>query len=106
MISLEDFQKIDLRIGKIENAEKLPKSEKLIKLEINLGSEKRTVVAGIGQNYEVDELLGQLVVVVTNLEPKEIMGVKSEGMILAADTQKGPVIVVPLSQVNPGTKVR
>lgn len=105
MISIEDFNKLDLRVGKIENVEKI-ENTKLIKLIINLGETRKTIVAGIGGKYDVEELLGQLVIVVNNLEPKEIRGVKSEGMLLAVDSENGPVLVVPLEQVTPGSKVR
>ena len=106
MISFEDFQKIDLRVAKVLQAEKIENSSKLIKLEIDLGQEKRTIVAGIGEKYSPEELIGQLIIIVTNLEPKEIKGIKSEGMLLAVDSQNGPVLVVPLEQVFPGEKVR
>jgi methionyl-tRNA synthetase len=106
MISFEDFQKIDLRIAKILKAEKVENSDKLIKLEIDLGNEQRIIVAGIGKKYQPEDLIGQLIVVVANLEPKEIKGVKSQGMLLAVDSQNGPVLLVPLEQVLPGNKIR
>ncbi len=106
MIKLEEFQKCDLRIGKIEKAEKIENFDRLLKLEVDLGEEKRTIIAGIGENYEPEELLGQLIVLVVNLEPKEIRGFKSEGMLLAVETKNGPVLIVPLSQVPPGSKVK
>ncbi len=105
-ISFEDFEKLDLKVAKILQAEKIENSDKLIKLEIDLGTEKRTIVAGIGKKYAPEELIGQLIVVVANLEPKEIKGIKSEGMLLAADSENGPVLIVPLEQVFVGTKVR
>lgn len=105
MITIDDFNKLDLRIGKIENAEKI-ENTKLIKLLVNLGEIKKTIVAGIGEKYDIEDLLGQLVVIVNNLEPKEIKGIKSEGMLLAVDSQEGPVLIVPLEQVVPGSKVR
>ena len=105
MISIEDFNKIDLRIGKIEEAEKI-EGTKLVKLLVNLGKDKKTIVAGIGEKYDIEELLGQLIVVVNNLEPKEVKGIKSEGMLLAVDSENGPVLIVPLEQVFPGSKVR
>ena len=105
MISIEDFNKLDLRIGKIEEAEKI-EGTKLVKLLVNLGDSKKTIVAGIGEKYDIEELLGQLIVVVNNLEPKEIRGIKSEGMLLAVDSENGPVLIVPLEQVFPGSKVR
>jgi methionyl-tRNA synthetase len=106
MITFEDFQKIDLRVAKIIKAEKVENSDKLVKLEIDLGNEKRTIVAGIGKKYSPEELMGQLIIVVANLEPKEIKGIKSEGMLLAADSENGPVLIVPLEQVYVGTKVK
>ena len=106
MITLEDFQKIDLRVAKILQAERVENSNKLVKLEIDLSKEKRTIVAGIGEKYSPEELIGQLIVVVANLEPKEIKGIKSEGMLLAVDSQNGPVLIVPLEQVFVGEKVR
>jgi methionyl-tRNA synthetase len=107
MISLEDFKKIDLRVAKILQAERVENSQKLIKLQVDLGEEeKRTIVAGIGEKYEPEELIGQLIVVVSNLEPKEIKGIKSEGMLLAVDSKNGPVLIVPLEQVFVGEKIR
>jgi methionyl-tRNA synthetase len=106
MISLEDFKKIDLRVAKILQAEKVENSQKLIKIQADLGEEKRTIVAGIGEKYEPEELIGQLIIVVSNLEPKEIKGIKSEGMLLAVDSKNGPVLIVPLEQVFVGEKIK
>lgn len=106
MIKIEDFQKLDLRVAKILQAERIEGSDKLLKLQIDLGKEKRTLVAGIGKKYEPGDLIGQLIIVVANLESKEIQGIKSEGMLLAVDSQNGPVLVVPLEQVFVGEKVR
>lgn len=106
MIKLEDFQKLDLRVAKILQAEKIEGSDKLLKLQIDIGEEKRTLVAGIGNKYQPGDLIGQLIVVIANLEPKEIRGIRSEGMLLAVDSQNGPVLVVPLEQVFAGEKVK
>jgi methionyl-tRNA synthetase len=105
MINIDDFKKIDLRVAKIEQVEKIENS-KLLKLIVDLGNEKRTIVAGIGEKYQPEELLGQLIVVVANLEPKEIRGIKSEGMLLAVEDDKGPVLIVPLEQVTAGSKIK
>ncbi|GIW65968.1 MAG: hypothetical protein KatS3mg094_487 [Candidatus Parcubacteria bacterium] len=105
MISINDFSKIDLRVAKIENVERIDNS-KFLKLYIDLGSEKRIIVAGIGEKYQPEELLGQLIIVVVNLEPKIIKGIKSEGMLLAVDDDRGPVIIVPLEQVIVGSRVK
>lgn len=83
MVSIEDFQKLDLRVGKIESAEMVAGANKLLKLTVDIGDEKRTVVAGIASAYEPDEIVGKTVVVVANLEPATIRGVESNGMILA-----------------------
>ena len=84
-ISFDDFTKLDLRVGEILAAEKVPKSKKLLKFEVDLGFEKRTIVSGIAQSYpRADQLVGMKVVVVANLKPAKLMGIKSEGMILCA----------------------
>lgn len=104
-ITIDDFKKIDLRIAKIEQVEKI-EGTKLLKLNINLGKENKTIVANLGDKYSQEELLGQLIVIVANLEPKEIKGVKSEGMLLATESENGPVLIVPLEQVFAGSKIR
>lgn len=106
MITLEEFQKIDLRVAKILQAERIKNSDKLIKLEIDLGKEKRIIVAGIGKKYSPEQLIGQLIIIVANLEPKEIMGLKSQGMLLAVNSKNGPVLIVPLEQVFTGEKIK
>jgi len=106
-ITIKDFAKLDLRVGKILRVEKIEGTDKLYKLEVDLGSEKRTIVSGIADKYSIEELEGQLIIVVANLEEKVIKGVKSEGMLLAVDDEEaGPVLVVPLTQVKVGSKVR
>ncbi|MCC5832324.1 MAG: methionine--tRNA ligase [Chlamydiales bacterium] len=82
-IGIDDFAKVDLRVGLIRKAEKLPKSKKLLKLEVDLGFETRTLLSGISQHYTAEELIGKKVVVVANLKPATIMGVESQGMVLA-----------------------
>jgi len=105
MISFEDFKKIELKIGKILKAEKIEGSDKLLLLEVDLGNEKRQIVAGIGKKYESSSLVGKNVVVVANLEPKKLMGYESQGMILAADRGGEPVLLVPEEEVEPGSSV-
>lgn len=83
-IEIQDFQKLDLRVGTILQAEKLPKSKKLLKLIVDIGIEKRTIVSGISHHYTPEELVGKKVIVVANLKPALVMGVESQGMILAA----------------------
>jgi len=83
MVSITDFQKIELRIGEVVTAEPVPGADKLLKLTVDLGTEQRTMVAGVALVYRPEELIGRQVVVVANLEPATIRGVRSEGMILA-----------------------
>jgi methionyl-tRNA synthetase len=104
-LSFEQFQKWDLRVAKVLSAERVPKSKKLLKLEVDFG-EKRTVVAGIGQDYSPEELPGKEIIVVANLEPTKIMGVESQAMLLAARDEKGLKLIVPEGEILPGTKVK
>ena len=88
-ITIDDFAKIDLRIAKVLKAERVPKSEKLLKLQVELGSEQRQILAGIAKKYVPEELIGKLVVIVANLQPAQLMGQESQGMILAASDTNG-----------------
>ncbi len=104
-IDIEYFRRIDIRIGRILDAEKIEKSKKLIKLKVDLGDEVRQVVAGIAETYKPEELKGRLVVVLTNLKPAKFMGVESRGMILAADVDGKAILIQPEREVKPGTRV-
>jgi methionine--tRNA ligase beta chain len=106
MISFDEFKKLDLRVAKVIRAEKIEGSKNLLRLEIDLGSEKRQIVAGISQFYEPEDLIGKEIVVVANLEPKKLMGIESQGMLLAAEKDGEPVILVPEKEVPPGTTIR
>ena len=107
MINFEEFKKIDLRVAKIIAAEKVQESENLVKLEIDLGTElgKRQILAGIQKYYQPEELMGRQIIVVTNLEPKKMMGMESQGMLLAADINGEPILLMPDKQVPPGSKI-
>ncbi|MET1125135.1 MAG: methionine--tRNA ligase [Archaeoglobaceae archaeon] len=105
-ISIEDFQKLDIRVGRVVSAERIPKSRKLLRLEVDVGGEIRQIVAGIAETYEPEELKGKLVVVLTNIKPAKLMGVESRGMLLAADVDGKAVLLVPEKEVEPGTKIR
>ncbi|MGB9703537.1 MAG: methionine--tRNA ligase subunit beta [Candidatus Micrarchaeia archaeon] len=105
MLSYEEFSKLDLRIAKIEEVEEIEGSEKLYKLTISLGEEKRTIVAGIRKEYKKEELLGKEIVIVANLEPKTIKGIVSRGMLLAAVDNGKISLLIPEKEVTPGTKV-
>jgi methionyl-tRNA synthetase len=105
-IGYEEFQKIDLRVAKILEAEAVPKSTKLVKLKIDCG-EVRTIVAGILQDYRPEDLIGKSIVVVVNLKPTKLMGVESRGMLLATDAEKGGLALVTFDkETPPGAKVR
>lgn len=107
MISIDDFSKIELKVGTILEAEELVESEKLIKLKVDLGEEiPRQVLAGIKKWYKAPDLVGKQVVVVANLEPRQMMGLQSQGMMLAADTEDGPIFLTVPKDVTPGTKIR
>lgn len=106
VIKFDDFLKLDIRIGLILKAEKIEKSEKLIILSVDLGEdESRQIVAGIAKKYNPEDLEGLSVTVLANLEEREIMGYRSEGMVLAVGGEDGPVLISPLEQVTPGKKV-
>ncbi len=104
-LKFEDFKKADLRVGKILKAEKIENSEKLLKLQVDLGTEKRQIVAGIGKFYSPDDLIGGEIIVVANLEPRSLMGFESRGMLLAASDREA-VLLKPSREVTPGSKVQ
>jgi methionyl-tRNA synthetase len=103
-ITYEEFSKIDLRVGKVISAERIEKSKKLLKLIVSLGNEKRQIVAGIGNEYNPEDLINKNVIIVSNLEPKKIMGIESQGMLLAAGEK--PVILTTEKDVEEGSKVK
>lgn len=106
-IHLEDFQKIDLRVGEVVSAERVEGTRALMVLRVNLGEEERTLVAGLAPYYAPEEIVGKRVVVVANLEPAVIRGIKSQGMLLAADDGQGNVSLVTVDRsIAPGSRVR
>ncbi len=105
VMTIDEFKNVDLRIGKIIAAERVEGSEKLVKLQVDTG-EPRQLVAGIGKSYAPEDLVGKQIVVVTNLEPRKLMGVLSQGMLLAAHGEGGePVILMPDHEVAPGSQI-
>ncbi len=106
MINFDDFQKLDIRIGTILEAEPVPETDKLLKLTIDLGDEKRTLVAGIAETYKPENLKGKQIPVLVNLEPKTIKGIESQGMILAVEVEGKAVLLYPDKVVPNGSKVR
>ncbi|HVL66810.1 MAG TPA: methionine--tRNA ligase [Vicinamibacterales bacterium] len=106
-ITIDDFMKVDLRVAKVLAAEKVPNSRKLVKLSIDVGTEQRTLVAGIAEAYEPEQLVGRTIVMVFNLKPAKLMGIESNGMVLAASPDGGkPTLVGFDADVPPGTRVR
>ena len=106
MVTFDDFKKIELKIAKVIEAEEVPGAEKLLKLQIDLGSEKRQIVAGIKKSYQTKDLIGREIVVVVNLEPRMVMGIESNGMLLAASDDTGPVLLGPDKDVVPGSNIK
>jgi methionyl-tRNA synthetase len=106
LIGIEDFAKVQLRIGKIVAAERVEKSEKLVKLQVDIGTEIRQVVAGIGKSYAPEQLIDRSIVIVVNLKPAKLMGVESQGMLLAASSGDILSVVTPDREIKPGSKVK
>lgn len=106
-ISYEDFSKIEMKIGKIIKVEEIPNSQKLYKITVDFGDEKRIAVAGIRQQYKPEDLLNKKFVFVTNLQKRKIMGIESECMILAAEDKNGTIAVLqPYKDVEVGSKIK
>ncbi len=105
-ISFEDFQSLDLRIGEVKKADPIKGSNKLLKLDVDIGGEIRQVVAGIAQSYSSEDLVGTQVVVLANLKPAKLFGIESQAMLLAADAGDKAVLLRPRVAVETGTKVR
>ncbi len=107
MISFDEFQKIDLRVGAIIAAEKVEGSDKLLKLQVDLGPEigYRQIIAGLAQFYQPEEIIGKQIIVVVNLEPKVFKGLESQGMLLAVGDDE-PVLLSPNKEVLLGAKAR
>jgi methionyl-tRNA synthetase len=105
-ISIQKFFETELRVARIVSVERVPKADKLLKLQVDLGDEQRQLVAGIALAYDPDSLVGKRIVVVSNLEPARIRGVESQGMLLAADLGGKPILATFEEDVPPGTPVR
>ncbi|OGK82117.1 MAG: methionine--tRNA ligase [Candidatus Rokubacteria bacterium GWC2_70_16] len=105
-ITLDDFKKVDLRVAEVVAAEKVARSRKLLKLTVKLGEETRTLVAGIAEHYAPEGLVGRKVVVVANLEPATLMGVESNGMVLAGSTEATVSLLMPDQDLPPGSRVK
>jgi methionyl-tRNA synthetase len=106
-ISLAEFQRLDLRVGEILFVEPIAGSKNLLKLTVRVGTEDRTLVAGLQGQYNADALIGKKVAVVANLAPAKLMGVESRGMVLAAEDAEGRIVLLsPDRDTPPGSKIR
>ncbi len=106
-VSIDDFRKIDLRVAKIIDCEKVAKSEKLLRIEVQIGSETRQIIAGISKHYAPESLVGKDVIVVANLAPAKLMGLESNGMLLAASSEDGKLsLLTTFSGIDSGSIVR
>ena len=104
-ITLDEFSRIDLRVATVVHAEQIPKAKKLLKLEVDMG-QKRTLVAGIAEKYSPEDLIGKQVIIVANLKPAKLMGVVSNGMVVAAVGESGPTLATLEKPVTPGTPLK
>ncbi|MCG0277350.1 MAG: methionine--tRNA ligase [Thermanaeromonas sp.] len=105
-ITIEEFSRLELKVAEVIAAERVPQTDKLLKLEVNLGTERRTVVAGVAQHYRPEDLVGKKVVMVANLKPAKLRGIVSQGMVLAAVEGDKLTLIVPEGDVSPGAQVR
>ncbi len=113
MVNIDQFREIELKTAKVLAAERMEGSEKLIKLQLDAGDKNelgeavpRQIVAGIGKAYEPEEMVGKTIIVVANLEPRQMMGMESNGMLLAASAEDGkPVILMPEKEIQAGSRV-
>ena len=107
VIAIDDFAKVDLRVAQILVAERVPKADKLLRLEVDLGYEKRQILAGIAQHYEPEKLIGRKIIIVANLAPRKMRGLESNGMLLAASLEGGaPVLAGFLEEVPLGARLK
>lgn len=105
-ISFDEFKKMDLRVAEILQAERVENTNKLLKLVVDIGTEKRTLIAGVAQEYSADDLIGKKLIVIANLQPALIRGIESQGMILAAEVDDKAIIPFFIEDVPAGAKVK
>ena len=106
-ITIDEFMKVELRVAKVLEAEAVPKSKKLLKLRVDTGQDQRTIVAGIAEAYQPEQLIGRTIVIVVNLQPAKLMGIESNGMVLAGSIDGGKPMLVGFDQeIPPGARVR
>ena len=105
MISIDEFRKVELIVATIKSAEPHPNADKLMLLQVDLGTEQRQICAGIRNHYSPEDLVGRQIIVVANLETAKLRGLESQGMLLAASDEGRVVILSPEKAVQPGAKV-
>lgn len=105
-VSIEDFDKLDIRIGTVMDCQRHPKADKLLVFDIKCGSDRRTIVSGIAQYYQPEDLVGKKVAFIANLAPRKLRGIESKGMILSAEDAKGNLEVVTVDKVEDGADIR
>ena len=105
-ISIDDFMKVEVRVARVLEAEAVPKSKKLVKLRVDVGTEQRTIVAGIAEAYQPEQLVGRTIAIVFNLKPAKLMGIESNGMVLAASVDGGLPTLITVEGVASGARVR
>ena len=106
-VSFDDFSKMDIRVAKVIAAEKVSKTKKLLKLTVDTGIDKRTIVSGIAEYYTPEEIVGRDVLVLVNLSPRELKGIESQGMILSAEDSEGRLVLVqPMAEISAGSPVK
>ncbi len=105
-VTFDEFKRMDLRVGEILEAERVEGTQKLLKLEVDIGTEKRQMIAGIADVYPPETLIGKKIIVIANLQPATIRGIESQGMLLAADLNSKPIIPFFKEDVPAGTTVR
>ena len=107
MINFDDFKKLEIRIGKVISVEKIPETDKLLKFVFDLGNEQRQIIAGMAEFFpDLSSLIGKEMPILVNIEPRELKGYKSEGMILAADVDNEPILLHPEKEIPPGTIIK
>ena len=107
-ISYELFTQLDIRVAKVTKAEVLEESDKLIRLEVDLGEElgQKQILAGLKNSHTSEDLIGRHIIVLANLEPRKMMGMESQGMLLAADSESGPILLVPEGDAEAGASIK
>ncbi|MFP4662445.1 MAG: methionine--tRNA ligase subunit beta, partial [Halanaerobiales bacterium] len=107
LISFDDFMKLDIRVAEVLEAEKIEGSNKLLKLQVDMGEEKRQLVAGVAKHYEAENMVGKKILMLANLEPATIFGVESNGMILAASNDEGELTLTTVEKdISSGSMVK